>query len=256
MPVDPGDMTVVTVPTDPPRPGVVLPELAAASPLSEAEAADLYAAMLKDVLVAVDGSGGDLLVNYRSDDALDVAGETSAEAAVRAVAADALGDLGDVRFEVQVGSTFAARVGNTVTHLLREEEATSVGVLRPTAPLRVRTLVDGAAMKLRSTPIVLGPAPGGRVHYAAFAETIDFEDAFDPPALTTLTARGRDADHEVDFVAMRPLVADGDDLAGFLSILQSRRRAGRSVPQHMAAAVDDLGLGVAAEDGRPVVTRS
>jgi glycosyltransferase A (GT-A) superfamily protein (DUF2064 family) len=249
-------MTTVTVLADPPRPGLVLPDLPASAPVSEAEAADLYAAMLKDVLVAADAAGGDLLVNYRSDDALDVAGETSAEAAVRALAADALGDLEDVRFEVQVGSTFAARVGNTVTHLLDEEGVTSVGVARPTAPLLVRTDVDSASMKLRSAPVVLGPAPGGRVHYAAFTDPVDFAGAFDPPALSTLTARARDAGHDVDFVEMHPVVETGDDLATVLAVLDARGRAGRARPEHLAAAVDDLGLGLAVEDGMPEVVRS
>ncbi|MFB6303472.1 MAG: DUF2064 domain-containing protein [Haloferacaceae archaeon] len=248
-------MATVTVLADPPRPGLVLTDLAASAPVSEPEAADLYAAMLKDVLVAADAAGGDLLVNYRSDDALDVAGETSAEAAVRAVAADALGDLEDVRFEVQVGSSLDARVGNTVTHLLREEGTTSVGVVRPTAPLLTRTDVDGAAMKLRSAPVVLGPAPDGRVHYAAFAEPIDFAGALDPPALRTLTARARDAGHEVDFVGMYPVVETGDDLATVLAMLDARGRADRERPEHLAAAVDDLGLQLAVTDDGPEVVR-
>lgn len=249
-------MTTVTVMADPPRPGLALPDLAETAPVSESEAADLYAAMLKDVLVAADAAGGDLLVNYRSDDALDVAGETAAEAAVRATAAEALGDLGDVRFEVQVGSTFSARVGNTVTHLLEEEGATSVGVVRPTAPLLTRTLADGAAMKLRSAPVVLGPAPDGRVHYAAFAEPVDFAGAFDPPALRTLTARGRSAGYDVDFVEMRPVVEDADDLATLLAVLGARRLADRALPAHTAAAVDDLGLGLDVDGDRPTVVRT
>jgi len=249
-------MTTVVVLADPPRPGLVLPDLVASAPVSESGAADLYAAMLKDVLVAVDAAGGDLLVNYRSEDALDVDGETSAEAAVRAAAADALGDIEDVRFEVQVGSTPDARVGNAVTHLLRDEERTSVGVVRPTTPLLDRTDVDGASMKLRSAPVVLGPAPDGRAHYAALADTVDFDGALDPPALSTLTARARDAGHDVDFVEMRPLVETGRDLATALSILDARGRAGRRRAEHLAAAVDDLGLSIAVLDGVPEVVRS
>lgn len=249
-------MTIVTVMADPPRPGLVMTELAASTPLTEDEAADLYAAALTDVLIAADGAGGDLLVNYRPDDALDVGGETSAEAAVRAVAAAAIGDLSDVRFEVQVGSTFDARVGNTVTHLLREEGATSVGVVRPSAPLLARTVVDDASMKLRSAGVVVGPAPRGRIHYAAFAEPVDFAGAFDPPALTTLIDLARDAGHDVHFVGMRPVLVDGGDLVTLLAVLEARRRADRWVPAHTALAVDDLGLHLTVEDGRPTVARS
>ena len=58
-------MTTVAVLCDPPRPGLVLDDLVDASPLSPEAAADLYAALLRDSVRAVAGSGGELLVNYR-----------------------------------------------------------------------------------------------------------------------------------------------------------------------------------------------
>lgn len=248
-------MTTVAVFADPPRPGLVLPEVAATAPVTEAEAADLYGAMLRDVVVAADRAGGDLLVAYRPDDLLPdehVTG-TDSEAAVRTVLADALDDPSTARIEVQVGSTPSARVGNAVTHLLREENETSVGVVRPTAPLLTRTLVDGAAMKIRSAPVVLGPATDGRIHYAAFGEPIDFADALAPPALRTLTAGAREAGFDVDFVEMRPVVERGDDLTTLLALLDARRRADRWIPRRTAAVVDDLGLELTADgDGRAV----
>lgn len=255
-------MTVIAVLVDPPRGGLVLPDLAATSPLSEAEAADLYAAMLKDVLVAVDASGGDLLVNYRSKgdlpEVIDGSGaDAEAEAEIRALAADALDSLDDVRFEVQVGSTFDARAGNTATHLLREEDAQSVAVARGNAPFLSRTAIDTAAMKLRRTPVVLGPVPEGRTYYAAFTDLVDFEGAFAPPALDTLAARAGDADLDVDFLPMQPTVERGGDLRTLLPLLTARRRAGRIVPEHTAAYVDELGLGVTedADGGLRLVRR-
>ena len=250
-------MTVIAVLADPPREGLVLSELAATSPLSEAEAADLYAAMLRDVLVAVDGSGGDLLVNYRDDEDLPAEHrtDTSSEAALRAIAADALGGTEDVRFEVQVGSSFDARAGNTVTYLLREEDASYVAVVRPTAPFLARTIVDGAAMKLRTTPVVVGPSTRGRIHYAAFAEPIDFEGALVPPAVSSLTDRAREAGHDVEFLETMPTIRHGRDLLTALPLLSARRRADHLYPEHTAAVVEDLGLGVAARDGELRVVR-
>ena len=250
-------MTVVAVLVDPPRPGLVLPRLAETSPLTPGEAADLYAAMTKDVLAAVAGSGGDLLVNYRSDDLLpdEYTTDTPAEAAVRAVAADALGSADDARFEVQVGSSLSARAGNTVTHLLRDEDATSVAVVRPHTPFLFRTAIDTAAMKLRTTPVVLGPSTRGRTYYAAFAEPVDFDGAFAAAELTTLTDRARDADCDVDFLRMQPAVETGDDLADLLPMLAARRAAGRILPTHTAELVADLGLGVTFEDGDARIVR-
>jgi len=241
-------MTVIAVLADPPRPGVALPELAASGPLDEAEAADLYAAALKDAFVAAAESGGDLLVNYRADE--DVPGEGDAEAELRAVAASALGGAEGVRFEVQVGSTFAARAGNTATHLLREGGAGSVLLTRGDAPFLSRSVVDSTAMKLRSAPVVLGPAPGGRLHFAAFAEPIDFEGAFADPELRTLARRAGDAGRAVDFGAMQPVIRRGEDLRTLLPLLAARRAGGRTLPEHTAAAVDDLGLDVVVEEGR------
>ena len=250
-------MTVIAVLADPPREGLVLPELAATSPLTEAEAAECYAAMLRDVASAVVRSGGDLLVNYRAEEDIpdEFAGEESAEAEIRAVVADELGSTDDVRFEVQVGSTFDARAGNTATYLLREEDANSVAVTRGNAPFLARTAIDSAAMKLRSTPIVLAPATRGRTYYAAFTETIDFEGAFAAPELATLASRGREAGLGVDFLPMQPVIERGEDLLTALPLLAARREAERVVPANFAAFVEAAGLRVDREGDEPTLVR-
>jgi hypothetical protein len=250
-------MTTIAVLADPPRDGLVATDLAATSPLTEAEAADLYAAMLRDVFVAVDRSGGDLLVNYRPDDLLpdEHVTETAAEAAVRAVAADALEELDGVRFEPQVGSTFDARAGNTVTHLLREEGVTSAAVVEGTTPFLTRPLIDSAAMKLRRSAVVLGPSTRGRRYYAGFTDSVDFAGAFDPPELETLTARGRAAGHDVDFLPIQPVIETGADLLDALPIIDARVDAERAVPVHTATALDDFGLCVDHEGPEPRLVR-
>ncbi len=243
-------MTTVAVLCDPPRPGLVLPDLVETSPLSAEETADLYAAMLGDVCRAVETSGGELLVNYRADDALpEYEGEGSAEAELRSVVRSALDDPDEARFEVQVGETFAGRAGNTATHLLDGEGVTTVAVVEPTAAFLGRAQVDNAAMKLRSSGVVLGPSTGGRVYYAGFRETVDFDGAYTAPEVETLTDRGLDAGHDVDFLPMLPVVETGEDLADALSLIRARQRAGRIVPRSTAETLDDLGVDVVAEGG-------
>lgn len=243
-------MTVVAVLADPARPGLVLPDLAETSPLTESESADLYAAMLKDTMQAVDRSGGDLLVNHRTDETLpeEFVTDTAAEAAVRVLANDALEDVSGVRFEPQIGSTPSARAGNTVTHLLREEEVTSAAVVPVTTPLLTRPGVDQAAMKLRRSPVVLGPGLRGRVYYAGFTDTVDFAEAFAPPALETFAELAAAADHDTDFLPMQPTVSTGDDLATLVSMLRARIRAERIVPEFTTTLVHEWGLTVG-EDG-------
>jgi glycosyltransferase A (GT-A) superfamily protein (DUF2064 family) len=247
-------MTVIAVFADPPRPGLVLPELAESSPLSEAEAAELYAATLKDTFRAAEHSGGELLVNYRPDDLLpdefaDEGNEDaqSAEAEIRALAADALENPDDARFEVQVGSTFPARAGNTVSHLLNEEEVQSVAVVPGTAPLLTRKEIDSAAMKLRRNEVVLGPSERGGVYFAGFTDTPDFEDAYATPAVETLTHRARDAGHEVGFLPGMTRVETGDDLASLVPLLNARVNAERVVPEHTTVLLREWGL--RAEEG-------
>ncbi|XVH31785.1 DUF2064 domain-containing protein [Haloferacaceae archaeon DSL9] len=239
-------MTVLAVMAAPPRDGLVLPKLAETSPLTERDATALYTAMLRDTFLAATRSGGDLLVNYQPTELLSEAhrADTDPGAELRALAAKTLDDVGEVRFEPQVGSTFAARAGNAVTHLLREEGAQSVAITRGTAPMLVRTVIDTAAMKLRTNEVVLGPATKGRTYYAGFTAPIDFDGAFAPPEIETLAERARDADRSTEFLPMTPVVEDGADLATLVSVLRSRFTAERIVPEHTAAFIHERGLQV------------
>jgi len=246
-------MTTVAVMADPPWADTVFTSLTGEGPLTPEEAADLYAAMLRDACRAVEGSGADLLVNYRvPDDEPEEAVREDVESTVAA----ALDAPSGARYEIQVGSTHAARVGNTVTHLLEQEAVRSAAALDPRVALLERRHIDSAAMKLRNTPVVVGPAPGGRVWYAAFTDTVDFDDAYAPPVLRTLTERGRAAGHEIDFVERLPVVETPADLTGVLVEIRARDRAARPVPTHTSDALDGLGIDAEATgDGLTVVRR-
>lgn len=240
-------MTTVAVLADPPADGVVLPELVE-SVLAPASAARLYRAMLADVCRAVQQTGADLLVNYRPAD--QVADVDDSEAHLREALSDLLDSPEDVRYEVQVGETWAGRVGNTVTHLLEREGVDTVGVVRPAAAFLSREELGTAGMKLRSNGVVLGPDTAGGVYFAGFDEPIDFEDAYAAPALATLTDRGLDAGLDVDFMPTLPTLETPAGLATALTHLRARRRAGRKIPPGTAAVVEDLGLRVVpADDG-------
>ncbi|WP_336359555.1 hypothetical protein [Haladaptatus sp. ZSTT2] len=250
-------MTTVAVLADPPRPGLVLTELAETTPLSEEETADLYAAMLKDVLRAVENSGGELLVNYRADEDLPEEHQTaqSVESELRDLADECLKSPADARFEVQVGQTFSGRVGNTLTHLLDREEVQTAAAVEPTAMFLTRKEIDNGAMKLRRHPVILGPSTDGRVYYAGFDDPINFEAAYTQPAVETLTDRGLDAGFEVDFLPNLPVVETASDLVTALTLINARKKAGRIYPRHAAAFFDDIGLTVVAEDGDLVLSR-
>jgi len=212
-------MTVIAVLAKPPREGLVLPELAETTPLSEAAVAEFYEAMLRDTFLAADRSGGELLVNYLPEDEFDEAYHTDIDpvAELRSIAADTLDDVSEVRFEPQVGSSVSSRAGNTLTHLLDNEEVASAAVVFGTAPLLSRLQVDSAAMKLRTNEVVLGPAADGRVYYAGFTEPVDFTESFEGIELQRLTNRAGDADLDTEFIP-RPRVH---------RVIRPRARAGR-----------------------------
>jgi len=244
-------MTTVAVLCDPPRPGLVLDDLVDTTPLSQGEAAELYAALTRDAVRAVAKSGGELLVNYRPDDHLD--GDGDPEAELREVVAEVV-DPEEARFERQVGETFAGRAGNTATHLLETEGAASVAITRPEAAFLARTEIDSSAMKLRSTDAVLAPSPGGRAYFAAFGDTIDFAGCYAPPAFETLTDRCLDAGLDVEFLETKPYLETAADLADVVTSVRTRRKAGGLLPPALAAWVADCGLVVeATADGLELV---
>jgi len=245
-------MTTVAVMADPPVDGFVLPDLAG-GPLEESEATALYTAMLTDVCRAIEASGAELLVNYRPEG--QVPDGVDPEAAVREPLDAALDAPGEVRYEVQVGSTHSARVGNTVTHLLEREGVKTAAAVEPTAGLLTRQLVDSAAMKLRSSGVVLGPASEGRVFYAGFAEPVDFEDAFATPTVQRLTDRAMDADLGVDFLPSMPVVESPRDLLTVVPLLRARLRAERVVPPRTTTLIQELGLRVETTADGPALVR-
>lgn len=233
-------MTTIVVLCDAPHDGV-LSDLTATTPLTETDITDLYTAMCADVFHTVEESAGKLLVNYRplGDDAEDE---------LRALAEEALENPDEVRYEKQVGSTFAGRIGNTLTHLLETENESSVMAIEPTAPFLTRGDIDGMAMKLRRSEVVLGPTSGGRVAAAGFSDSIDFENAYTPPAIETLTDRAQDVGLDVDFGPMCPVIENPEDLIGALALIEARKRAGRIVPEHTADCLSERGLTLT-EDG-------
>ncbi|MDQ2049059.1 hypothetical protein RBH26_01030 [Natronolimnohabitans sp. A-GB9] len=251
---------IVVVPVDPPREGLVLSSLVEETPLSAADAVELYEAAVADVLHAVTRSGGDLLVNYRDAETLpDAYADGDPEAEVYAVAEDVLGDAvnasddsdggGAVRFERQVGSSRSARIGNTVAHLLEREGATGVGVLEPTVPLIRRTEIDSVAMSIRQHDVVIGPSQDGRTYITGFAEPIDFTDAYTMPEVATVADRAVEAGLDVGFASMLPTVATPAGLRTTIATLEARTAAETPGGAVTAAVVDELGLSVGDDGG-------
>lgn len=239
-------MTTIVVLADPPVEGCH-PRLLPDSFPAEKQR-DLYRAVLADVCGVVQHGGADLLVNY--PDPETVPEGVDPEGSLRDLLDSALPEPDEARYEVQVGESYAGRVGNAVTHLLDSEGELTAGVAEPTALFLRREHVGSMAMQLRSNDVVLGPAPDGRISLAAFGEPIDFTDAFAYPAVETLTERATAADLDVSFLPMTPVLDGPEDLPTVLSLLRARIRAGSLVPRRTAELVVewDLSVGDAGSD--------
>lgn len=236
---------------EPPRSGS-LPELA--DVLDPDGRRRLATAFLRDAVRAGELAAGELVVVVR--DGSDVGhDEAAAQSAVRsALEPIEPVDPEGVRIERAVGSTESARLGNTVTHLLEQEDASSAVVVWPGAPMLGRADLDEAAMKLRQHDVVLSPAGTVGIAVAGFTEPIDFTECLDAEPLLTLTDRALDAGQTVDFIGDQVRVTDPDSLAALRARVRTRMRAERLVPPHTTAALDALGVRITGEgtDVRPV----
>ncbi len=228
----------------------VLPDLQP-EPLSPGEAAALYRASLADVCATIQHGEADLLVNYPDPERTGEDGDP--EATLQATLDDELSSPGDVRYEVQVGESYAGRVGNALTHLLESENELTVGVVEPTVPLLRREHVGTIAMKLRTSDVVLGPTIDGGLYFAGFNDTVDFEGSYAPPAVETMTQRAREAGLSVEYLPMLPRIDTPGGLAATVSLVRARTAAERIVPSRTRACIEEFGLIV--EEGK-VVSRS
>lgn len=243
-------MTTVVVSAELPG-DAVLPALQP-EPLSPPAAAELYRGSLLDVCETVQHGEADLLVNYPAPER--VAEDRDPQAELRDLLGGKLPRPNDVRYEVQVGETYAGRVGNALTHLLDTEDRKTVGVVEPTVPLLRREHVGTIAMKLRTSDVVLGPAADGGLYFAGFNEPVDFEDSFAEPAVETMTRQAREADLSVEFLPVLPRIDSPTGLATTVSLVRARAEAGRIVPSRTTGLIDDLSL--TAEDGTVVAGSS
>lgn len=238
-------MTTVAVLADPPVEACapeLLPDLDTEKNLA------LYRAMLADVCETIQHGEATLLVNHPQPDG--VPDGIDPEESLREFLSGELSDANEVRYEVQVGESYAGRVGNTLTHLLEQEELPSVAVAEPTALFLRREHIGTMAMQLRTSDVVLGPAQEGGLYFAAFTEPIDFTDVFAPPAVETVAGRATEAGLDVSFLPMTPLLSRPADRQTAISLLRARIRAGAIVPGRTAELVAGWDLSVVDEATR------
>lgn len=211
--------------------------------LGPEEAGRLYEAMLADACRAVERSGADLVVRVDGQDPEGVIEDLKPTL-------EAPDEMEVVAHEA------AARSEALASEVLRLQETgvRTAAVMEPSGAFIARRTVDSASMKLRSSELVVGPAPGGRVYFAGVAEPLDLRDRFERPAMESL-AGVADEDRGVDFLPMLPVLDRAADLPTVVATLRARGSAGRSVPERTAGVVTDLGLAVSAADGELAVVR-
>jgi hypothetical protein len=238
-------MTTVSVIVEEPDRSSLVDRLAG-SVLDRRDAVQLYEAMTADVCRAIERSGADGVLAVLGD-------EENVPNGLATRMADVLEEPDAVEVVSREATDHSEALAGEVLRL-HEEGVTSAAVVEPSTPFLARKDVDSASMKLRSSEVVLGPAPGGRVHFAGFAEPIDLGDRFSPPAIERL-AELTEEGYGVDFLAMLPLLESERDLPTVIAHLRARVAAGRFVPQETAVTVADLELAVRDDGGELRVVR-
>ena len=209
----------------------------AATPLaavSEVDPQALYRAMFADVLNTCERSGADVLVNVGPPDA-----PGAMEAMEAFVAAEAL-DADAVRIEPQVGADHGARVHNTVDHLLATSAHRTVGIVYPEVPLLRRSVIDAAAMRLRSADVVIAPDTTGAVSLFGVAEPLELQSLTATAPVDALVTLATEAERAVAFLEMTPRVRSDAAVAVTRRLLRARAAAGTTLPARTAAL---LGVG-------------
>lgn len=244
-------MTTVVVMATLPDDDSVLPALQSGT-LSTEVASALYRASLADVCETIQHGEADLLINYPDPERVEE--DVDPETTLRRFLDEELRDPDSVRYEVQVGETYAGRVGNALTHLLDSEEHPTAAVVEPTVPLLRREHIGTVAMKLRTGDVVLGPSPGGDLYFAGFNEPVDFADSYATPAVETMTSRAVDAGLSVEYLPVLPRIDTPSGLATTVSLVRARAAADRIVPSRTSACIEEFGLRL--EDDQTVSSSS
>lgn len=247
-------MTTVAIMADPPIPGLVLRDLIGVVDLSADDVAKLYVAMFKDVMIAIEHSGGELLINYQSTENLpsEFNSDTDPADELASIATSVLD--GEPRLEKQVGSNKYERYRNTITHLLDVESVQSAAFVPACTPLMTRVIIDSAAMKLRRHEVVVGPTVNGDLYYAGFTAVPDLSIPRDISPVEAVARHAVKAGFMVDVLKDGHIVSDAGSLAELLLRVRTLRAANHPVPTFTAQWFDEHDIDITFVDERPALT--
>lgn len=234
-------MTTVAVLVEDSSKRTLLSDLVERNVLSRGETGDLFEAMVRDVIGTVDRSGGEVVVAARTDDVdlggTDPHGET--DESLRHRFGEAV--EGELEVEVSGESDRASWIEAVLRSLLDRPGVETAAVVPASVPMLERTHVDGAAMRLRRSSMVLGPDHRGGTFYVGTDGSAAFGGGLDPSVEVSLVREARRRGSEVDFLPVVPTVRGGRDLRWLVGHVEALRAAGRRVPARTAAWIDGVG---------------
>ena len=196
--------------------------------------AALYRAMLGDVLNTCERSGATVLVAVGPPESPVAMEAMEAFVDEEALAPDA------VRVEAQVGADHGERVHNTVEHLLATSDHRSVSVVYPETPLVRRSVIDAAAMRMRSADVVIAPDTAGGVSNLGLTAALPLRSLTPTTPAYSVVELATEADQTVAFLEMTPRVRTDAALQVTVELLRARAAADAEVPRRTARL---LGVG-------------
>ena len=196
--------------------------------------AALYRAMLADVLNTCERSGATVLVTVGPPESPTAMAAMQELIAEEALAPDA------VRVEAQVGADHGERVHNIVEHLLATSDHRSVSVVFPETPLLRRSVIDAAAMRMRSADVVIAPDTTGGVSNLGLTAALPLQSLTRTTPAHAVVELAAAADQTVAFLEMTPRVRTDAALQVTVELLRARAAAGTELPRRTARL---LGVG-------------
>lgn len=234
-------LAVELPPLETPR---VISSLSAETSLSETEARELLLSVTKDVVRAVDESGGDLVVigTSATTPATKEVGWDDPERGTRVLLEQALPDGAEPPVVWRDGSGSPAGLEAILAAAGETAPAASTAVVRTISPLLQRRHIDAAAMRLRTHDVVLGPSTGCRWYLAGISKGFSFDPAGAEAQLTALAVGAAEANGELALLPCLPGIMTASELASVVSILEVSRLTEHAIAPHTRAWLDQTSV--------------
>lgn len=247
-------MTALAVPVPPSDVMRIRDRLVASTPLTFDEVTKLMVATCQDVCHAVAGSGGEAFI-VPLEPETSIPGWTNPSEITEEIARTAT----DADNEITVTPT--QPVDETgmqrLLDLVRERsDEASLAVVTPVTPLIQRRHVDAAAMRLRTSDVVVGPTSRCGWYFFGVSRETDLTLGPDACALPTITRDVLEAEVSIASIPFLPRMETNEELSTILGLVDLATITDPARAPFTRSWAERTGIQIGVEDGGVQITRT